>query len=136
MRVVVVGTGIAGLAAVHELSKKGIDVIALEKNEKAGGRLCCIQRDGYTMDAGAQWMLSCYDYLLGLCKEINLESEIIKLPMHGCRIAAGNKAYPIGMSLNPRVLTGPVRYFFKRPTPGMPCRGFTVELTANFQAAP
>lgn len=113
MRVVVVGTGIAGLAAVHELNKKGVDVIALEKNDRAGGRLYSVKRDGYTMDAGAQWMLSCYDYLLRLCKEINLEDEIIKLPMHGCRIAAGNKAYPIGLSLNPRVLTGPVRYFLK-----------------------
>lgn len=110
MRVIVVGAGLAGLTAMHELCKKGFEVIALEKNERAGGRMYCVRDQGYTMDAGAQWMLSGYDTLFRLIEETGLGDDIMKMPLRGARILSGDKVYRFGMSPDPRVLSGHIGY--------------------------
>lgn len=110
MRVIVVGAGLAGLTAMHELSKKGFEVITLEKSDRAGGRMYCVRKQGYTMDAGAQWMLNGYDTLFKLIKETGLGDDIMKMPLRGARILSGDKIYRFGLSPDPRVLSDPMKY--------------------------
>ncbi|MBW1687789.1 MAG: NAD(P)-binding protein [Deltaproteobacteria bacterium] len=50
MRVVVIETGLAGLAATALLSKAGHDVTALEQHEQIGSVTATLERDGYRWD--------------------------------------------------------------------------------------
>src|SRR6187551_171998 len=54
-RVVVIGSGFAGLSAACFLAKEGFDVTILEKNESAGGRARKFQSNGFTFDMGPSW---------------------------------------------------------------------------------
>lgn len=51
-RIVVVGAGLAGLAAAHALARKGFDVEVVEARSRVGGRLHTV--DG--IDLGAHWI--------------------------------------------------------------------------------
>lgn len=52
--VVIVGAGLAGLAAARRLSAAGIDVAVLESNESVGGRVRTDRIDGLLLDHGFQ----------------------------------------------------------------------------------
>lgn len=52
--VAVVGAGIAGLTAAHELSRAGLSVRVFEARDRVGGRMASHRHDGYTMDEGAE----------------------------------------------------------------------------------
>ena len=51
-RVIVIGSGIGGLASAIRLACKGYEVTVLEKNEAPGGKLGLIERNGYRFDTG------------------------------------------------------------------------------------
>jgi phytoene dehydrogenase-like protein len=51
--VIVIGSGIGGLAAALLLSHQGKKVLVLEKNGIPGGRLSSYEKDGFRMDLGA-----------------------------------------------------------------------------------
>ncbi len=56
-RVVVVGAGLAGLAAAYELSEAGLDVTVLERSERPGGRVLTVRgefEDDVWIDVGGQ----------------------------------------------------------------------------------
>ena len=55
-RVVVIGAGIAGLAAAKRLQGKGYTVIVLEAQGKAGGRIRTDRTPGFPFDEGASWI--------------------------------------------------------------------------------
>ncbi|GAB3301995.1 protoporphyrinogen/coproporphyrinogen oxidase [Parasphingorhabdus pacifica] len=52
--VAVVGAGIAGLTAAHELRRAGLDVRVYEAAAQVGGRMTSVRQDGYTIDTGAE----------------------------------------------------------------------------------
>ncbi|MER5634557.1 protoporphyrinogen/coproporphyrinogen oxidase [Streptomyces nitrosporeus] len=52
--IAVVGAGLAGLAAAHELRRNGHEVSVFEAADAAGGRMRSIRRDGYLIDTGAE----------------------------------------------------------------------------------
>jgi len=54
-KVVVIGSGFAGLAAACSLAYSGFKVQVLEKNKTAGGRARRFQENGYTFDMGPSW---------------------------------------------------------------------------------
>ncbi|HWU31220.1 MAG TPA: FAD-dependent oxidoreductase, partial [Marmoricola sp.] len=56
--VVVVGAGIAGLAAAQELAAHGSDVLVLEGAPEVGGKLRRAEVGGVTVDVGAEAMLA------------------------------------------------------------------------------
>jgi oxygen-dependent protoporphyrinogen oxidase len=75
-KVIVVGAGMAGLAAAFRLRQAGIDVTVLESTGTVGGRVGTETRDGYTIERGAQLITSTYSNALGLVKELGLEAEL------------------------------------------------------------
>ncbi|MEE1928649.1 FAD-dependent oxidoreductase [Streptomyces sp. TRM 70351] len=58
--VVVVGAGLAGLAAAHELAGAGLAVTVVEAADAVGGRMATTDADGYRLDHGAH--LLCADW--------------------------------------------------------------------------
>ena len=54
--VVVIGAGMAGLAAAKRLQGKGYTVTVLEAQEKAGGRIRTNRTPGISFDEGASWI--------------------------------------------------------------------------------
>jgi phytoene dehydrogenase-like protein len=58
--VVIVGAGLAGLAAAHHLTGAGLRVTVLEAASRVGGRLATEDVDGYLLDRGGQ--LLCPDW--------------------------------------------------------------------------
>ena len=50
--VIVIGSGVAGMAAAIRLSVQGFSVTLYEKNSYPGGKLSAFKKDGYQFDAG------------------------------------------------------------------------------------
>jgi phytoene desaturase len=51
-RAIIIGSGIAGMAAAIRLAVNGYEVTVYEKNSHAGGKLSLIEKDGFRFDAG------------------------------------------------------------------------------------
>ncbi len=54
-KVIVIGSGFAGLSAACFLAKEGYKVTILEKNDCAGGRARKFETDGFVFDMGPSW---------------------------------------------------------------------------------
>lgn len=54
-KVIVIGSGFAGLSAATALASKGFEVTVLEKNGEPGGRARQFSEQGYTFDMGPSW---------------------------------------------------------------------------------
>lgn len=50
--ILIIGAGLAGIAAAAHLARRGLHVTVLEKNAHPGGRCDHITRDGHTFDTG------------------------------------------------------------------------------------
>ncbi len=50
--IVVIGAGLGGLSAAISLATEGFSVDLLEKNDKVGGKLNVLEKDGFTFDLG------------------------------------------------------------------------------------
>lgn len=60
--VLIVGTGLGGLATALRLAKKGYRVNIVEKNNQAGGRLNQLKKDGFTFDTGPSFFSMSYEF--------------------------------------------------------------------------
>jgi monoamine oxidase len=73
--VVVVGAGLAGLAAARELVARGSSVVVLEARERVGGRVLNHDiGDGKVVEVGAQWMGPTQDRLAAVARELGVET--------------------------------------------------------------
>jgi len=61
--VVVVGAGLAGLAAARRLQRSGFDVVVLDGADAVGGRVRTDEVDGFLLDRGFQILLTAYPEL-------------------------------------------------------------------------
>ncbi len=77
MRVAVIGGGVAGLTAAHELGKAGIEVIVLEGSDRIGGKLKLADVGGVNLDVGAEALLARRPEATDLCTEIGLGDALV-----------------------------------------------------------
>lgn len=75
-RVIVVGAGIAGLAAAFRLQQAGAKVIVLEASHRPGGRMTTDVVEGYVIERGTQLLLGSYTNLLSLIRDVGLDQEL------------------------------------------------------------
>ena len=54
-KVVVIGSGLAGMSCASYLAKNNYNVTVVEKNSTYGGRLQSFSENGYTFDSGPSW---------------------------------------------------------------------------------
>jgi len=76
-RVVIVGGGIAGLSAAHDLSRAGVECVLFEQSSRLGGVIETRTAEGCTIDCGPDSFISQKPEALALIKENGLESELI-----------------------------------------------------------
>lgn len=72
-RLVVVGGGIAGLAAAYASARDGRDVLLLEGSDRVGGKLRLAEVAGVPVDVGAEAMLNRRPEGVSLAREVGLE---------------------------------------------------------------
>jgi oxygen-dependent protoporphyrinogen oxidase len=77
MRVGVVGGGMSGLAAAHELVAGGADVIVLEGSDRLGGKLKLGSVGDLTLDLGAESMLARRPEALDLVHAVGLDERVV-----------------------------------------------------------
>lgn len=77
MTVHVVGAGIAGLAAAHDLARDGVDVVVHEAEERVGGKLHSVAFAGTVVDAAPDAFLARRPEAVELCGELGLEAELV-----------------------------------------------------------
>lgn len=77
-RVVVVGGGIAGLAAAHRLARRapGLDLILLEAAGRLGGKILTEHERGFTIEAGPDLFLGSKRGGVELCREVGLADRL------------------------------------------------------------
>jgi monoamine oxidase len=92
-KVVILGAGVAGMAAAWELGKAGYDCTILEARARTGGRVwtvrggdaiemtdgsrqVCQFDEGQYMNAGAARLPSHHQIVLGYCRELGVELEV------------------------------------------------------------
>jgi monoamine oxidase len=86
-KVLILGAGMAGLVAAHELSKLGHDVAILEARTRPGGRVHTLREpfsDGLYAEAGAARIPENHDLTLKYVKEFGLPLE----PFYPSRLSA------------------------------------------------
>jgi monoamine oxidase len=73
--VVVVGAGLAGLAAARALTAQGVSVVVLEARDRVGGRtLNHDLGDGKVVEVGGQWIGPTQDRLAALARELGVDT--------------------------------------------------------------
>ncbi|GAA2307294.1 protoporphyrinogen oxidase [Streptomyces hawaiiensis] len=75
-RVVVIGAGIAGLAAAHRLLDRGARVTVLEASGRVGGKLLPGEVAGARVDLGAESMLARRPEAVALAREVGLADRL------------------------------------------------------------
>jgi len=94
-KVVIVGAGIGGLASALRLSTQGFEVEIIEKNDKAGGRLNQLKKDGFTFDQGPSFFSMSYEFKeLAKACNIDLPFEYVELdPLYSVNFKGNPKTY-------------------------------------------
>ena len=107
--VVVVGAGLAGLTAAHELERRGFDVTVLEARSRVGGRVRTIRHEfaeGQHAEAGGEFIDTNHLEILRLVRRLGLELEDVRNGWGDREDAVyrDGRRYPYGL-----VATKPVR---------------------------
>jgi oxygen-dependent protoporphyrinogen oxidase len=76
--VIVVGAGIAGLAAGYEVKKAGHDVLVLDMNHYVGGRMANVDWEGFRVDIGAKFVTTADKSLVNMVGELGLADQLVK----------------------------------------------------------
>ncbi len=77
-RVIIVGGGIAGLAAAYRLLKTAPDahITVIESDQRLGGKVVTDRVDGFVIEGGPDTFLSYKPRGIGLCRELGIENRL------------------------------------------------------------
>jgi protoporphyrinogen/coproporphyrinogen III oxidase len=94
-RVVVVGAGIAGLAAAWDVARAGADVIVLESERRPGGVIVTEGRDGFLVEGGPDGFLAAEPELPALAAELGIADRLVAQQAHGSSVWTGKQLEPL-----------------------------------------
>src|ERR1017187_10187740 len=86
LRVVIVGGGIAGLAAAFFLRDAGLAVTVLEGSPRLGGKLAVSEVAGVAVDAGAEALLARRPEGTGLISAVGMDGDLVQPGSTAARI--------------------------------------------------
>jgi oxygen-dependent protoporphyrinogen oxidase len=88
--VLVIGAGLAGLAAAWRLQQQGYEVSVLERSERAGGRVGGEWVDGFCLDRSPQTLHTGDRRILAWIEELGLSDSLLPLrPLQLAQVHAG-----------------------------------------------
>jgi len=94
--VVVIGGGIAGLAATYELRRRGVNVLLVESAERVGGVIRTDRFDGWVIDGGPDALLTQKRAAVALCGELGLTNRLVSTLMpRTAYVLRGARLHPI-----------------------------------------
>jgi protoporphyrinogen/coproporphyrinogen III oxidase len=76
-RVVIVGSGLAGLSAGYRLHEQGCGVTVLESLDRVGGRVLSEFEDGFLFDVGPTIVTDNYSEYLKLVRDVGLSDRVV-----------------------------------------------------------
>ena len=89
-RVVVIGAGLAGLAAAWRLSRRGVAVTLLERGERPGGRASADRIEGFTLEPAPVLLSNGDRRLLALVDETGARDDLLPLrPVRASQLHLG-----------------------------------------------
>jgi len=105
--VVVIGAGLAGLAAARHLHSKSFNVAVLEREDDVGGRVRTDIVEGFRLDRGFQILLTAYPELR---RQVDLQGLDIQTFDPGALVMLRGKSYSVSDPFrSPRTLLGTAR---------------------------
>ena len=81
-KVVVIGAGMAGLAATYALRKHGIDVTLFEAGPYPGGRVVRKEIEGFRIDLGANFLFETYETTRRIAEDLGVPLRRTHIPIH------------------------------------------------------
>jgi oxygen-dependent protoporphyrinogen oxidase len=113
---VIVGAGIAGLAAAYEFRHRQFTVAVVERRPRPGGLILTERIGDYLIDAGPDSFLTLKPAALELCRELGLSERLIStrpprtaFVLRGGRLVAIPEGSVLGFPLSPRaILSNPL----------------------------
>ncbi len=75
--VAVIGAGISGLCVAHWLSRRGVDVLVLEKDAEVGGTMKSVHDQGFLVETGPGSALETTPLIQELVEDLGLRQEFI-----------------------------------------------------------
>ena len=94
-RVIVVGGGISGLAAAHELHQHGVEVMVLEATGRAGGKLAASTVGDIAVEEGADAFLARVPWAVELCEQLDLRDDLVSPAARSARIWSHGRMHRI-----------------------------------------
>jgi oxygen-dependent protoporphyrinogen oxidase len=88
-QVVVIGAGVAGLAAARRLRQAGREVLVLERSPLVGGRVRTALVEGCRIELGAEFLASFYTRTLALIRELGLDADLRRIPRSAAILREG-----------------------------------------------
>lgn len=96
MTVAVVGAGIAGLCAAHDLMKAGAEVVVLESERRAGGVIVTDRPEGkWVVEGGPDSFLAADQDIPRLAGELGIADRIVRQTGHGFALWTGTTFQPL-----------------------------------------
>lgn len=77
-KALVIGAGIAGLAAAYEMKKAGWTVVVVDRNAYPGGRMANVRKGRMLLETGATEIFSFYRDFLELVAECGLSDQLVE----------------------------------------------------------
>ncbi|NTU78948.1 MAG: FAD-dependent oxidoreductase [Chloroflexales bacterium] len=92
--IVVIGAGVAGLAAARRLVAAGARVTVLERAPVVGGRVSTTVVEGCQIELGAEFLASFYTRTMALIKQLGLARDLRRIPSSAATLRDG-RLYPL-----------------------------------------
>jgi oxygen-dependent protoporphyrinogen oxidase len=110
MTIVVVGAGLAGLAAVHELRRAGATVLLVDAERRPGGVIVSERpARGWVVEAGPDGFLGSDPDIPALAHEVGLADRIVTQQAHGSLVWDGGALQPVAAGAAANLLEIDVR---------------------------
>ena len=94
--IIIVGGGISGLAAAFHLARSGVPFQLFESADRVGGLIRTEDVDGFTIDAGADSMLSAKPAAAAICDEAGLRDRVQRVrEPRTAYVLAGERLFPL-----------------------------------------
>lgn len=104
--VVVVGSGVAGLAAAHDLARSGLSVLVCETGDEVGGLLGRGTLGGVEIDLGAESFATRTTAVADLIADAGLDLRIVEPRPGGAHLVAATPEGPVVAPLPRRTVLG------------------------------